>query len=268
MPELLGIECDATGAARIGGAVRLSELADHPIMRERFAALASACEQALTPATRETETLAGSLGQRPQCPYFRAQVSCRKNGGTDCPAHDGENQTLAILEGGPCWVVHPSDPATALVALEATILVDGPDGARPIPAAAFFVLPTVRMDREIALNDGELIVAVHLPAHSAGGFQQFARVKDQASNYALVSLATVRRTDGEARMVLGGVSPRPYRVYGSVEEEAISGGLDDDTIASLAERALLDAEPLSKNGDKLEFAAVLLRDGIRAIAEG
>ena len=76
----------------------------------------------------------------------------------------------------------------------------------------------------------------------------------------------MRRADGEVRLVLGGVSPRPYRVYTSVEEEAMSGGLDEDAIAGLAERALLDAEPLSMNGEKMEVAAALLRDAITVIA--
>jgi xanthine dehydrogenase YagS FAD-binding subunit len=85
-------------------------------------------------------------------------------------------------------------------------------------------------------------------------------------DFALVSLAAVRRTDGEVRLVLGGVAPRPYRIYTSVEEEATSGGLDEETIAGLAERALLDAQPLPKNGYKLDLAASLLRDAIRELA--
>jgi xanthine dehydrogenase YagS FAD-binding subunit len=88
----------------------------------------------------------------------------------------------------------------------------------------------------------------------------------EAWDFALVSLAAVKRNDGEVRLVLGGVSPRPYRVYTSVEEEVTSGGLDEETIAGLAERALLDAMPLAKNGYKLELAASLLRDAIRDLA--
>jgi xanthine dehydrogenase YagS FAD-binding subunit len=265
--ESLGISFDASGSLRVGGACRLADIADDAIVRGRYPLLASACEQVGTPAIRAMATLAGNLAQRPRCWYFRRGVECHKSGGSTCPAHDGESQYLAILEGGPCWIVHPSDPAVALVALEAEIDVDGPWGARSVAAGDFFVLPSVRLDSETVLRDGELIVAVHLPAVAAGGMQRYTKLMQrEAWDFALVSLAATRRTDGEVRLVLGGVSPRPYRVYTSVEEEAMSGGLDEETIIGLAERALLDAEPLAKNGYKVQLAATLLRDAIREIA--
>jgi len=160
-------------------------------------------------------------------------------------------------------------PAGALVALDAIVELAGPAGARDVRIADFFVLPRERLDRETVVAEGELVTGIRLPADSAGGLQRYTKLMQRGAwDFALVSLAAVRRTDGEVRLVLGGVSPRPYRVYGSVEEEVTSGGLDDETIAGLAERALLDAEPLSKNGYKLELAASLLRDAIRALAEG
>jgi xanthine dehydrogenase YagS FAD-binding subunit len=267
LAESLGIASDAREWLRIGGACRLADIADDETIRGQYPLLASACEQVGTPAIRAMATLAGNLAQRPRCWYFRRGVSCHKTGGSTCPAHDGENQYLAILEGGPCWIVHPSDPAVALVALDAEIDVDGPSGARTVAAGEFFVLPTERMDRETVLRDGELIVAVRLPQAAAGGLQRYSKLMQRdAWDFALVSLAAARRADGEVRLVLGGVSPRPYRVYTSVEEETMSGGLDEETIIALAERALLDAEHLSKNGYKVQLAASLLRDAIREIA--
>ena len=163
--------------------------------------------------------------------------------------------------------MHPSDPAVALVALDAEIDLAGPAGTRTVAAGDFFVLPTERLERETVLLDGELIVAIRLPTVARGGLQRYAKLMQRdAWDFALVSLAAVRRADGEVRLVLGGVAPRPYRVYSSVEEEAMSGGLDDEAITGLAERALLDAEPLSRNGYKVELAASLLRDAIREIA--
>ncbi|MEO8334912.1 MAG: FAD binding domain-containing protein [bacterium] len=265
--EAIGIRAEADGSLRVGGACRLSDISGDKDIRARYPLLASACEQVGTPAIRAMATLAGNLQQRPRCWYFRRGVACLKSGGSTCPARDGENQYLAILEGGPCWIVHPSDPAVALVALEAEIDVDGPDGPRTVAAGEFFVLPTERIDRETVLRDGELIVAVRLPAASAGGLQHYTKLMQrEAWDFALVSLAATRRTDGDVRLVLGGVSPRPYRVYTSVEEETMSGGLDEETIIGLAERALLDAEPLAKNGYKVELAMTLLRDAIREIA--
>ena len=265
--ESLGITAAADGSLRIGGACRLDEIAAHPLVRDDFPLLASACAQVGTPAIRAMATIAGNLAQRPRCWYFRRGVSCYKTGGNTCPAHDGENQYHAILEGGPCWMVHPSDPAVALVALDASIEIAGPDGMRAVDAGDFFVLPSERMERETVLRDGELIVAVRIPAAAKGGLQRYTKLMQrEAWDFALVSLAAVRRSDGDVRLVLGGVSPRPYRVYTSVEEEAMSGGLDEETIIGLAERALLDAEPLSKTGYKVELAASLLRDAIREIA--
>jgi xanthine dehydrogenase YagS FAD-binding subunit len=267
LAESLGVAPADDGGLRIGAAVRLADVAAHAAVRERYPALALACEQVGTPAIREMATLGGNLCQRPRCWYFRRNIPCLKNGGSDCPARAGENQYLAILDGGPCFIVHPSDPAVALVALDAVIEVAGARGRREVDAADFFVLPRDRMDRETVLADGELVVGIRLPAAAAGGVQRYTKLMQRAAwDFALVSLCAVRRADGEVRLVLGGVSPRPYRVYTSVEEEATSGGLDEDTIAGLAERALLDAAPLSRNEYKVALAASLLRDAIRELA--
>jgi xanthine dehydrogenase YagS FAD-binding subunit len=269
VPEMAGIRELEHGALRIGGAVTLQEVAQHPVVRARYPLLASACQEAGPPVVLGAATIAGNLCQRPRCPYFRRRVPCFKNGGTTCPAADasGDNRHLAIVEGGPCFIVHPSDVAVALVALEAVIEVAGPSGHREIGAADFFVLPAQRMDRETVLAGNELVLGVRLPAESAGGVQHYTkRTEEAAMGFALASLAAVRRPDGEVRLVLGGISPRPYRVYGSVEEEVMTGGMDDETIAALAERAMLDAVPLSKNGYKVELAESLLRDAIRLLA--
>ena len=267
LAESLGIATTSDGGLRIGAAVRLADVAAHALVRERYPALALACEQVGTPAIREMATLGGNLCQRPRCWYFRRNIPCHKNGGDSCPAREGENRYLAILEGGPCFIVHPSDPAVALVALDATIEIASARRRREVPAAEFFVLPRERVERETVLADGELVTGIHLPADAAGGVQRYVKLMQrEAWDFALVSLAAVRRADGEVRLVLGGVSPRPYRVYTSVEEEAASGGLDEETIAGLAERALLDVVPLSKNGYKMELSASLLRDAIRELA--
>lgn len=267
IPEALGCSRLDDGSLRIGGAERLASIARDENVRGQFPALAQACEAVATPAIREMATLSGNLAQRPRCWYYRRGIACLKSGGAGCPARDGENQYHAILEGGPCWMVHPSDPAVALVALDAQIEIAGVAGVRLVPASEFFVLPSDRLDREIALEAGELVVAIHLPAAAAGGRQKYVKLMQRhAWDFALVSLAWTRRQDGEARLVLGGVAPRPYRVYTSVEEEAVSGGLDDELIAALADRALLDADPLAQNAYKLELAGSLLRDAIREIA--
>lgn len=254
------------GGLRIGGSVRVAQLAAHPRVVRAWPVLAQACESVGTPALRNMGTIAGNLCQRPRCWYFRRNVPCHKNGGDTCPARDGENQYHAIFGGGPCYIVHPSDPAVALAALEARVEIQGPAGARTVSVEDLFVLPRDRLDRETTLARGEVISAIVLPAGSAGGWQRYAKLMQRdAWDFALVSLAAVKRTDGEVRLVLGGVAPRPWRVYGSVEEDAAVGGLDESDVATLADRALYDAEPLALNGYKVALAATLLRRAIREI---
>jgi xanthine dehydrogenase YagS FAD-binding subunit len=258
-----GVTLHEDGAVRIGAATRVAELAEHPIVRQQFPALAQACEAVGTPALRNMGTIGGNLCQRPRCWYFRRNVHCHKNGGDSCPAVDGENQYLAILGGGPCFIVHPSDPAVALTALDARVEVTGPAGARWVDMEHFYLLPRERMDHETVLARAELVSAIALPPHAAGGEQRYRKLMQRAAwDFALVSLASAKHRSGDVRLVLGGVAPRPWRVTSSVEEDVSAGGLDDDAIAILAERALIDVAPLSKNGYKVEQAASLLRQAM------
>jgi xanthine dehydrogenase YagS FAD-binding subunit len=250
----------ASGALRIGAATRLAEIAANDDVRARFPALAEACEAVGTTALRHMGTIGGNLVQRPRCWYLRSGVACLKSGGTSCPAQNGESRYLAILGGGPCYVVHASDPAVALTALDATLDLVGGAGPRRVPIAEFYPLPRDGVSRESVLAPGEIIVAVEIPAVSAGGWQRYEKCMQRGAwDFALTSLAACRRTDGEVRMVLGGVAPRPWRIDHSVEQDIASGGLAPEDVATLADRALYDARPLRDNAYKLALAADLLR---------
>ena len=254
------ISWQADGTVRIGGAVSVATLARDARIREQFRALADACESVGTPALRTMGTIAGNLCQRPRCWYLRSGVPCLKHGGDSCPAASGENQYHAILGGGPCYIVPPSDAAVALVALRRG------GNVRQVPIGEFFVLPSQRLDQETVVEPGEYVSAIEVPTTSAGGVQRYEKVMQRAAwDFALVSLAAVRRRDGSVRLVLGGVAPIPWRVLESVEEDVASGGLSDDDIATLAERALYDAKPLAKNEYKVPMAAAVLRRGIGAL---
>ncbi len=254
------------GSLRIGGAARLHDVAAHPVVRERWPALAQACDAVGSPTLRQMGTLGGNLCQRPRCWYFRQGIACHKNGGDSCPALEGENQYLAVVNGGPCHAVHPSDPAVALTALAATVEIARRGAMRVVPVDEFFVLPDERMDRETVVEPGEFVSAVLLPAESAGGTQFYHKLMQrEAWDFALVSIAGARRESGEVRLVMGGMAPAPWRVNSSVEEDVSSGGLDDDSIASLADRALYDVTPLSKNGYKVQMAGALLRQAMREL---
>lgn len=267
LPDLSGITRDDDGSVTIGATATISGIAEHPVVRELLPALASACDAVGSPALRNMGTLGGNLCQRPRCWYFRRGIPCHKNGGSACPAREGENQYHAILEGGPCFIVHPSDPAVALTALDAVVEVRGPEGTRAIPIRRFFALPRERMDRETVLGAGEIVTAVRIPGGSIPLRQGYRKVMQRGAwDFALASVAWAQRGDGSVRMALGGVAPRPWPVPDSVSQDVASGGLDEDSIAALAERALYDAEPLSKNGYKVQVAASLLRDAMRELS--
>jgi xanthine dehydrogenase YagS FAD-binding subunit len=263
IPEVRVITERDDGSVRIGAAVRVSDVAGNAGVRRRFPVLAQACESVGTTALRHMGTIGGNLCQRPRCWYFRRKVPCLKNGGDSCPAERGENQYHAILGGGPCYIVHPSDPAVALTALDATLEIRGAAGTRQVSIGEFYRLPSERLEHETVLAGGEIVTAIELPAASAGGWQRYDKIMQRASwDFALASLAAVKRPDGDVRLVLGGVAPKPWRVTASIEEDVASGGLDEHDAATLAERALHDARPLAANAYKIALAATLLRRGI------
>lgn len=268
IPGARDITVRPDGSVRLGGAVRIADIAAHPVIREKFAVLADAARMVGTPALRNMGTIGGNLCQRPRCWYFRRGVSCLKNGGTGCAAVSGENQYHAVLGGGPCHAVHPSDPAVALTALDATVeLLGANDARRSIPIGEFYAEAASSAHGETVLAHGEIVEAIEIPAGASGGTQRYTKLMQRGTwDFALVSLAAVKRRDGETRFVLGGVAPAPYRVNPSVEQDVASGELDDESADALAERALYDAVPLSKNGYKVTQAAALLKRAMLALS--
>jgi len=266
LPGAREITTVADGSVRIGAAVRIADLASHPMIIAQYAVLAEAARQVGTPALRNMGTIGGNLGQRPRCWYFRRAVPCLKNGGTGCAAIEGENQYHGIVDEGTCRAVHPSDPAVALAALDALVEITGA-ATRTVTIDDLFHGAANNPAAEMTLQAGEMISAVILPAKSAGGTQRYVKLMQRGAwDFALVSLAAVQRTDGNVRMVLGGVAAAPWRVNPSIEEDVGSGGLDAESIDALTERALYDVAPLSNNAYKVTQAAALLKDAMRDLS--
>jgi len=267
LPGSSDITWNADGSLTLGASVTIARIARDARVRAEFAALAQACASVGTHQLRTMGTLGGNLCQRPRCWYFRHRFECLRHGGSKCSAEEGENQYHAIFRTGPCVAVQPSDPAVALVALEGRVEISGPAGTRAIPMHDFFVPSRVRLDRETALADDEIVTAVHLPAHSSGGTQFYDKAMQRGVwDFALVSLAGVQRRDGEVRLVLGGVAGVPWRVTDSIEEDVASGNLSEDDIETLSQRALYDATPLARNSYKVMIATGLLQRGIARLA--
>ena len=270
LPGARDITATPDGALRIGAAVRIADLARDAQVRERFPLLADAAGAVASPALRSMGTIAGNLAQRPRCWYYRRGVSCLKTGGSGCPAAAGEHQYHGIIDTGPCRASHPSDPAVALLALDAAVTVvrgTAGDMTRSIPLADTFADAATSPTAEFALGGDGLVTQVTLPASAAGGVQHWEKVMQRgAFDFALVSCAAVRRADGSVRLVLGGVGAAPWRIPHSIEEDVASGGLDDESIDALAARALYDATPLPGTAYKVQIAEAVLRRAIRAIA--
>lgn len=252
----------------IGGLVTLGALARHPEVRSRFAVLAEAAETVATPQIRNVATLAGNVCQRPWCWYYRNGFPCLKNGGTTCFSAAGENEYHAIFGGGPSYIVHPSDTAPALVALDASFRVVGPSGDRAVAAADFFTLPSANPARENVLKDDEVLAEVVLPAPAAGTRSTYHKVMDrEAWTHAIVSAAVVLQMDGgvcrRARVVLGGVAPIPWRLS-KVEAMLAGRRVTPELAAEAGESAVAGARPLAKNRYKVPMTQSLVA---RAIAD-
>lgn len=257
----------ADGTARIGAGVRLADLAEHAEVRARFPLLADSAAAVGTPALRNMGTLGGNLAQRIRCWYFRRGVGCFKNGGSSCAAVGGDHEYHGIVPGGTCHAVHPSDPAVALEVLDAQVVIAGAGGAeRRCTIAELYAGAMDDAADETTLAPGELIIAVELPAAAAGGVQHWEKVIQRGAwDFALVSCAAARRRDGSVRMALGGVGLGPWRIALSVEEDVASGGLDEDSLDALAERAMYDTAPLARNGYKVRIAQAVLHRAMRAL---
>jgi xanthine dehydrogenase YagS FAD-binding subunit len=258
------------GSVRIGGLITLDSLNRHALIQNKYAVLSEAAGSVATPQIRNAGTLAGNVCQRPWCWYFRNGFPCYKAGGNKCFSIDGENQFHAIFGGGPSFIVHPSDTAPALVALDAKFRVVGPSGERTLAAADFFTLPKDNVARENALAEDEILASVEFPVARAGTRSSYYKVLDrEAWTHAVVSAAIVLEMDKDvcrsARIVLGGVAPIPWRVP---EAERLLTGqrVTPELTAKAAEAAVAGANPLAKNKYKVPLTREIVQRTVLSVA--
>jgi xanthine dehydrogenase YagS FAD-binding subunit len=208
--------------------------------------------------------LGGNLHQRPRCWFFRNKdFDCIKKGGSICYAVKGDNRYNAILDGNVCFIVHPSDLGSALMAFGASARVAGPRGERVISFDDYFVSPAENLVAETALAHDELLVEVVVPPAAAGARQTWVKVNEKGLptwDFAIASVAAVASLSegvwNEGRVVLGAVAPVPWRAF--VVEEALAGRRVEDAVpdAVLALRAA--ARPMTRNAWKLDVMDTLL----------
>jgi len=262
---------DGEGGLRIGSLVTLARLADDPVVRRRYTALADAAGHAATPQIRNSATLGGNLLQRPRCWYFRSEeFNCKKKGGDKCfaIAGNGENAYHAIFGNRTCAAVHPSATATALVALGAVARIHGERGQREAPLESFFVAPEADVRRENALGAGEIITEVTVPPPAAGASSAYIKQGEKESyDWPLAEVAVVIEQQGgvcrRASIVLGAAAPVPYRARAA--EQALAGKrIDEGAARAAAAAAVQGATPLAQNAHKVQLFQAVVRRTILA----
>jgi xanthine dehydrogenase YagS FAD-binding subunit len=263
LPDMGRVEALPDGGLRIGALARMSDVAADQNVRRRFPVIAEALLFAASGQLRNMASMGGNIMQRTRCPYFRDDddAPCNKRRpGSGCSTRRGLNRNQAIFGwSDACVATHPSDVAVALAALDAVVIVQGSTGQRSIAFADFHRLPGEIPERDNTLSRGDLIVAIEVSASPEGRASHYLKVRDRESyEFALVSTAAAVATDDRrirsARLALGGVAHKPWRL--SVAETALRGvSLDDaDTLRLAIATSFGDARPLPHNAFKVELA--------------
>jgi xanthine dehydrogenase YagS FAD-binding subunit len=259
---------DAPRRASIGALTTLAALAEAQLPGAD--ALMQAAGQAATPSIRNSATVGGNLLQRPRCWYFRnRELVCLKKGGDTCLAVTGDNRYNAILGGGPSFIVHPSSLATALTALDATVVIhrEPKDGELPHELrelAKLFVTPKQDYKREHDLGPGDVLSEVWIPLLDDMRSAYQAVREKQSHDWPLVEAAARMCIGSDGRMTnvrvaLGHVAPVPWNA--PTAAQMLEGQTPDVTLfAKAADAALADAKPLDGNAYKVPMSKGLLRE--------
>jgi xanthine dehydrogenase YagS FAD-binding subunit len=277
LPGLDRIERLPDGGMRIGALVRNADLAHEPAFSRAYPAVAEALLSGASAQLRNAATVGGNLLQRPRCAYFYDPFSAcnRRAPGSGCDAIEGENRLHAVLGWSPaCIAVHPSDFCVPLVALDTAVEVEGRDGRRMIPLDALHRLPGDTPERETALEPGDLVTALRLPAAAAdfARHSRYLKLRERTSYASAVvsAAAALDIADGSirsARLALGGVAAKPWRARAA---EAVLAGAPANAAVfqRAAEAALADARPSGDNAFKIELARRIVVRALTLAAAG
>lgn len=249
----------------IGCGTTLAEIGRSELMEKSFPVLHTAAAHAATPQIRERATIGGNLCQRPRCWYFRnSEFPCLKKRGHTCYSVEGEHRYHAIFGGGPCYIVHPSNVAPALLAIDAQLVIRSSKGEEEaMPATEFFRLPEESLYAENVLRPGEMITEVilpHAPTHSA----TIELREKQSFDWPLV-MCSVARIDNAWRVCLGAVAPIPWLSEPAMDVLGDSP-ITPELATAAAEAAVEDAESMGDNEYKITLAKVAIKRALLAAA--
>ncbi len=263
------------GGVRIGAGVRNSDLAAHPTIRESYPALSRALLSGASGQLRNLATTGGNLLQRTRCGYFQdVSTPCNKRDpGSGCSAREGHTRDHAILGASEsCVATHPSDMAVAMAALDATVIVRGPDGERTIPLVDLHRLPGDAPQHDTVLGHGELVIAVDLPRMPMARRSGYLKVRDRASYaFSLVSVATAVAVDegtvSDVRIAFGGLAHKPWRAW-RAESALVGAPATEHAFREAADAELHGAHPLRDNGFKVPLARNTLARALGDLVRG
>lgn len=253
----------------IGALTTLNDVIQNKLIKERYSLLSDAASRVASPQIRNVATLGGNLCQDARCWYYRSGMDCYRAGGNTCYADtpEGMNREHCLFGANRCVAVSPSDTAPALVALEATLVVNNVNGETLIAAEDFFIGPKINIERMTVLESGDILTAIRIPNTWANADFYFEKVADRNTwDFPLVNVAAAMQLNGDVitdiRIACGGVECVPRRL--TVVEDVVRGGNKDDESATVAgSAASRGAAPLNYNHFKIPLMENLVRRAIR-----
>jgi xanthine dehydrogenase YagS FAD-binding subunit len=257
----------------IGAMTTLTEVVNHPIIKEKYSLLAQAAEVVASPQIRNQGTIGGNISQDTRCWYYRSGWPCYRAGGNICYADTpvGRNREHAILHADRCVAVNPSDSAPALIALDAKFVVRTRKGERVVDAEDYFVGPEIDITRLHILQPGDLLTAIRIPSAWAGAQFYFEKVRDRnVWDFPLLNVASAMVTSGDRieriRIAVNGAAARPLRL--KAVEDAVRGKPPNAQTGEQAGRmAVQGAVPLQFNAYKIPLMRNLVKRAIGGVEE-
>jgi xanthine dehydrogenase YagS FAD-binding subunit len=270
--ELKGIRT-TSGGIEIGAMTTLTELVQHPVIREKYSLLSEAASVVASPQIRNQGTIGGNVSQDARCWYYRAGWPCYRAGGNICYADtpEGRNREHAILQADRCVAVNPSDTAPALIALDAKFVIRTRKGERVVDAEDYFIGPSIDITRLHILEPGDLLTAIRIPSAWAGTDFYFEKVRDRnVWDFPLLNVASAMVVANgkivRMRIAVNAAAARPLRL--KAVEAAVQGMAPDPATGEMAGKlAVQGAVPLQFNAYKIPLMRNLVKRAIGGVQE-
>src|SRR3984957_9623189 len=261
--ELRGVRASGDNGSdgiEIGAMTTLTEIVNHPVVKQKYGLLAQAAEVVASPQIRNQGTIGGNVSQDTRCWYYRGGWPCYRAGGNICYADtpEGRNREHAILHAERCVAVNPSDTAPALIALDAKFVIRTRKGERVVDAENYFIGPDIDITRLHILEPGDLLTAIRIPSTWAGAQFYFEKIRDRnVWDFPLMNVAAALVTSGgnstqtieRIRISVNAAAARPLRLQ--AVEDAVRGKPRNAATGEMAGKlAVQGSVPLQFNAYK------------------